>query len=83
MSDDAIVRMPGASAPPAEAVPSRRKMQGLGRGLGALLGEVRRDEPIGQAGRSNAGGMAVLPIAEITPHPDQPRRHPRHWMKDD
>ncbi len=75
MSDDAIVRMPGASAPPAEAVPSRRKMQGLGRGLGALLGEVRRDEPIGQAGRSNAGGMAVLPIAEITPHPDQPRRH--------
>jgi ParB family transcriptional regulator, chromosome partitioning protein len=61
----------------------------LGRGLGALLGEARREEPLvsppRQAGvdDARAGGsqasirpaLANLPIAAIEPHPDQPRRH--------
>ena len=59
--------------------PARR----LGRGLGALMGEVRREEPIarisvsGQDGPAapRDGGLAMLPIASIEPHPEQPRRH--------
>lgn len=57
----------------------RRK---LGRGLGALMGEVRREEPLvlntGEpAPQSGDGlsGLASLAIASIEPHPDQPRRH--------
>lgn len=73
MSDD-IVRI---SVPPA-----KQKPKGLGRGLGALLGESRREEPVATSsadaaavtGTSPAGGLATLPIASITPHPDQPRR---------
>jgi len=64
-----------------EKAQARRK---LGRGLGALMGEMRREEPVrlaangdadetGRAG--NAGGLASLPVAAIQPHPDQPRRH--------
>ena len=60
----------------------RRK---LGKGLGALLGEARREEPLVSTelvaeaatppapGRSP--GLASLPLASIEPHPDQPRRH--------
>ena len=63
----------------------RRK---LGRGLGALLGEARREEPLviqsGQEGGLPAAdgaispiqsGLANVPISRISPHPDQPRRH--------
>lgn len=61
----------------------RRK---LGKGLGALLGEARREEPlvrsVEDAGTSEAialpprrgDGLANLPVAAIEPHPDQPRR---------
>jgi ParB family chromosome partitioning protein len=67
-------------------MPPRRK---LGRGLGALLGEARREEPLvrnGEEQPSNGGvpestasvtatsGMANLPVGSIEPHPDQPRR---------
>ncbi len=58
----------------------------LGKGLGALLGEARREEPL-VASRRSAGngddladgttqtdGLATLAIADIEPHPDQPRR---------
>jgi len=73
MSDD-IVRI---SVPPA-----KQKPKGLGRGLGALLGESRREEPVAGSSAdgtavgasSPAGGLATLSIASITPHPDQPRR---------
>ena len=73
MSDE-IVRI---SVPPA-----KQKPKGLGRGLGALLGESRREEPVvGNAADipapgapSPTGGLATLPIASISPHPDQPRR---------
>jgi ParB family chromosome partitioning protein len=60
----------------------RRK---LGKGLGALLGEARREEPLvtpdlvaegaGAPAPSRSPGMASLPLASIEPHPDQPRRH--------
>ncbi|WP_067732219.1 ParB/RepB/Spo0J family partition protein [Novosphingobium naphthalenivorans] len=80
MSDDPIVRI---SVPPAQAPAMAKKPKGLGRGLGALLGESRREEPVAPSGSDNegrtaapprAGGLAVLAIADITPHPDQPRR---------
>jgi ParB family chromosome partitioning protein len=62
----------------------RRK---LGKGLGALLGEARREEPLvrsvsdpGEAGSAGATappgeGLANLSVAAIEPHPEQPRRH--------
>lgn len=61
---------------------AKARPRGLGRGLGALLGETRREEPLvsgsgdsvgsgGQAGR----GLAMLSVASIEAHPDQPRRH--------
>lgn len=69
----------------AKPVAPRRK---LGKGLGALLGESRREEPLatsapGEAGSASApaglgrtgDGLANLPVAAIQPHPGQPRRH--------
>ena len=65
---------------------SRRK---LGRGLGALRGETRREEPVkpseeqAESDEASVGehtsepapsGLASLPVAAIEPHPDQPRR---------
>ncbi|MBA2935502.1 ParB/RepB/Spo0J family partition protein [Sphingomonas sp. CGMCC 1.13654] len=57
-----------------EPTPARRRPSGLGRGLSALLGEVEREQPI-EAGELRAEGVRLLPIADIRPHPDQPRRH--------
>lgn len=54
---------------------TRRPRAGLGRGLGALLGDVARDErdtaPDGE-GRSS---VRTIPVSAIAPHPGQPRRH--------
>ena len=63
----------------------RRK---LGKGLGALLGEARREEPLVRpmhehnelapapsAAPPPSEGLANLPVAAIEPHPEQPRRH--------
>ncbi|MBH5321401.1 ParB/RepB/Spo0J family partition protein [Aurantiacibacter sediminis] len=63
----------------------------LGKGLGALLGEARREEPLvssrpapqnddsstteQNAENERADGLKTLTIADIEPHPDQPRRH--------
>jgi ParB family chromosome partitioning protein len=61
----------------------------LGRGLGALMGEVQREEPLvrrevesgstGASGQSSpdaaANGLKSLPIASISPLPGQPRTH--------
>ncbi|MEO6040741.1 MAG: ParB/RepB/Spo0J family partition protein [Croceibacterium sp.] len=68
-----------------EAKPIARR---LGRGLGALLGEARREEPLASArepepagasrtppASGTGGGLTSLAVAEIDPHPDQPRRH--------
>ncbi len=81
MSDNAE---PARAAATAKPVAKR-----LGRGLGALLGEVQREEPLvanadgeGEAatgdmarGRVADRGLAMLAVAAIEPHPDQPRRH--------
>ncbi|APE27524.1 ParB/RepB/Spo0J family partition protein [Aurantiacibacter gangjinensis] len=70
----------------AQRAPAARRK--LGKGLGALLGEAKREEPLvaASAGASEGGsaaqpvgaradGLADLAIADIEPHPDQPRRH--------
>jgi ParB family chromosome partitioning protein len=63
---------------------AKRKPTGLGRGLGALLGDVRREEPFmargvpetgSIEGGASARGLAMLAIASVEPHPEQPRRH--------
>ena len=67
---------------------ARRK---LGKGLGALMGDMKREEPLvaaASAPKSGASkarsaakvtpsvdGLANLAVADIEPHPDQPRRH--------
>ncbi|MBX9884440.1 MAG: ParB/RepB/Spo0J family partition protein [Novosphingobium sp.] len=56
------------------------KRPALGRGLGALLGETRREEAVSRISVSAPGeqvvsGLALLSVAAIEPHPDQPRRH--------
>lgn len=77
MSDDPVVRISASRGEPAP------KRQALGRGLGALLGETRREEPLvsqastasGSADEAKPGsGMAMLAVADIIPHPGQPRR---------
>lgn len=59
----------------------------LGRGLGALLGETQREEPlvrndnsnetrqIDSSGGANATRLASIPISAIEPLPGQPRSH--------
>jgi ParB family transcriptional regulator, chromosome partitioning protein len=58
----------------------------LGRGLGALLGETRREEAVVRKAEAVADsatgtvvvaqtGLMLLPVAQIEPHPEQPRRH--------
>ncbi len=75
MSEDSVPSADG----PAPAV--RKKPPALGRGLGALLGDVRREEPLvalapaaAPAGDA-ARGLMSLSVASIEPHPEQPRRH--------
>ncbi len=62
--------------------PAAVKRPALGRGLGALLGETRREEPLVAPVASSAAveakpasGLALLAVADIIPHPGQPRRH--------
>jgi ParB family chromosome partitioning protein len=77
MSDNPVVRISDPSSAP--AAPAKRKPQALGRGLGALLGESRREESLvsarAESGGGPATGLAMLPVADVEPHPDQPRRH--------
>jgi ParB family chromosome partitioning protein len=51
----------------------RKRPGGLGRGLSALLGEATHEEPI--TGITRSGGVQTIPVADIRPHPDQPRRY--------
>lgn len=71
------------SVPGSPGVDRKKK---LGRGLGALLGETRREEPLAQSDAAiapennektdsySASGLASLPIAAIEPLPGQPRK---------
>jgi ParB family chromosome partitioning protein len=61
----------------AGVAPARRAA--LGRGLGALLGDTRREEPLvvsdrGEGGMAPRAGLRQLPVASISPLPGQPRR---------
>jgi len=55
--------------------PAKKRPGGLGRGLDSLMGEAVREEPISGAPSSNPDLIRSLPISNIKPHPDQPRRH--------
>ena len=85
MSDEPVIRI---SVP--QAAGAKKRPPALGRGLGALLGETRREEPLvtpaeaqdsagGAAAtasaRSSASGLALLAVSAISPLPGQPRRH--------
>lgn len=54
-----------------------KRPAGLGRGLSALMGDVQADTAIAVpvSGGALREGLAMLSIADIHPHPDQPRRH--------
>lgn len=85
-ANDSATRETAATRVPA----SRRK---LGKGLGALMGDMKREEPLvaqdapaqegndgspsasSQGEGARANGLAMLAIADIEPHPDQPRTH--------
>lgn len=70
MSDDPVVRF---SVPAATGAAKRKPA--LGRGLGALLGDSRREEPVSAGGPGTpSGGLASIAVADIEPHPHQPRR---------
>lgn len=60
-----------------------RRKTGLGRGLDALLGEALTDKPRDEvtpaqnerdAYQTNNSHISMVAIADISPHPDQPRR---------
>lgn len=81
MSDDPVIRI---SVPQITGAAAKRKPPALGRGLGALLGETRREEPVTSSATAPravtdeegpAGGLALLSVSSIEPHPEQPRRH--------
>ncbi len=73
------IRLSGAKP---GAIDRKRK---LGKGLGALLGETRREEPLAhgraddsvtnQSDMPTDGALIHVPIADITPLPGQPRTH--------
>lgn len=78
MNDDPVIRI---SVPRPDTATKR---PALGRGLGALLGDSRREEPLVNAAQGATGGaairadgtvLAMLAVASIVPLPGQPRRH--------
>lgn len=78
-----------AAAAKVEAKAGSKGRAALGRGLGALLGDARREEPVtgGEAGRpvlaANGEGLALLPVSSIEPHPENPRIHFEEGALDD
>jgi ParB family chromosome partitioning protein len=58
-----------------DAPAARKRPSGLGRGLSSLLGEVAQETPVdGAAGSGARGGVQMIAVASIEPHPGQPRR---------
>ena len=54
----------------------RKPRPGLGRGLSALLGDNVPEASItGPAEGPGAGGLRMLSVSALVPHPNQPRRH--------
>ncbi|MBU6251977.1 MAG: ParB/RepB/Spo0J family partition protein [Alphaproteobacteria bacterium] len=56
-----------------------KKRTGLGRGLSSLLGEIQAETASAVSGRADAGsmpdGIRLIPIANLQPLPNQPRRN--------
>lgn len=56
-----------------------KKRSGLGRGLSSLLGEIQAETANAVSGRAEAGavpeGIRLVPLANLQPLPDQPRRN--------
>ena len=78
MSNDELVRLSVPARDPVAslAAAARKRPAALGRGLGALMGESRREEPlVADAVAVPASGLMTLAVSDIEPHPDQPRRH--------
>ena len=46
---------------------------GLGRGLNALMGDLAREEPVGEDKGNASPGVRSLPVGSLAPHPGQPR----------
>lgn len=80
--------MSNPSDPIRFSVPQRSpadKKNRLGKGLGALLGETKREEPLVRSegegsgasgsGESSASPLKMLPVARIEPLPGNPRKH--------
>jgi ParB family chromosome partitioning protein len=55
-------------------LPRPKPRSGLGRGLGALMGDIAKEQPI-TAGPGTAAGIRSLPVGSLSPHPGQPRRY--------
>ncbi len=60
-------------AAPVPAAAKAKRPTGLGRGLSALLGDIQTDIPINATG-GQRDGFLMLAIADVRPHPLQPRR---------
>ncbi len=56
------------------AIPLKKRPVGLGRGLSALLGEIEQEPQVSVTGIA-PGGIKLVDVSELSPHPDQPRRH--------
>ncbi|MFL0586789.1 ParB/RepB/Spo0J family partition protein [Sphingomonas panaciterrae] len=54
---------------------TKRARGGLGRGLGALLGDIARDDSPTATEGGPPAGVRMIPVSAIAPHPEQPRRH--------
>lgn len=51
-----------------------RPGRGLGRGLGALMADVTQEDAAGIAGAKPSRPDQMIPVEQIQPNPDQPRR---------
>ncbi|WP_088310491.1 ParB/RepB/Spo0J family partition protein [Novosphingobium sp. B 225] len=81
MSDEPVFRV----SVPQIVGTTKKRPPALGRGLGALLGDSRREEPLvvqredmatgGTPAASATAGLAAIPVADIVPLPGQPRSH--------
>jgi len=57
-----------------DAPAARKRPSGLGRGLSSLLGEVAQEAPVAGGPPAARGGIQLIAVASINPHPGQPRR---------
>jgi ParB family transcriptional regulator, chromosome partitioning protein len=78
MNDDPVIRLSAAAGALGAGAAAKRRPPALGRGLGALMGETRREEPLVATSRGEDGpvtsGLATLAVSDVEPHPEQPRR---------